>query len=309
MLSSLSYQCAILLYGLLFLLAPPQTIADSQQLRDGCANALQAVVDHHVSVLPHQRTKPLERYVEAWSSMAGWMAGIHTAVVHALSQKQGALGIVGSVGEIGLHHGKFFLNLLLNKAENEEAIGIDLFDLQSRNFDKSGRGRKRMVLRNAERIGFNRTQFRLLSADSTRLAVRDFQLLNLSAFRLFSIDGGHSFETTAMDLTLARCMMREGGVIIVDDFINERWIGVADAVFRFIHTQSDVRPFLWLCKKLYLTTVGTHEAMLRLVQGIPCFSCTSAEHLHTSRFTVGSFPLCVARGACGMSALDSITRC
>ena len=293
----------------MFLSAPSQLVVHSQRLKDGCAGALHEVEGPQSTVGAHERAKLLERYVATWPLLKGWMAGIHTAVVKTVSDKQKALGIVGSIGEIGLHHGKFFLSLLLDKAAEEDAVGIDLFDLQSRNFDKSGRGRQRQVYINAGRVGLNRTKFKLLSSDSTLLEVHDFQAMNLSAFRLFSIDGGHSYETTLKDLRLARCMLREGGVIVLDDFINEGWMGVVDAAFHFIRMQTDVRPFLWLCSKLYFTTVGSHKTMLQLIQSMPCISCTSSEGLHNSRFTIGSFPLCVARGGCAMSAKESIGSC
>lgn len=60
------------------------------------------------------------------------------AFVKSLSAKQHELGIFGSVGEIGVHHGKFLIPIVGNALAGEPAIAIDLFEDQSSNVDTSG---------------------------------------------------------------------------------------------------------------------------------------------------------------------------
>jgi hypothetical protein len=42
------------------------------------------------------------------------------------------------VGEIGVHHGKFFLPIVGLSVREEPAIAMDLFEQQQHNFDGSG---------------------------------------------------------------------------------------------------------------------------------------------------------------------------
>lgn len=60
------------------------------------------------------------------------------AFVRQLSRYQHQLGIFGSVGEIGVHHGKFLMPIVGNALTGEPAVAIDLFEDQQTNVDASG---------------------------------------------------------------------------------------------------------------------------------------------------------------------------
>lgn len=60
------------------------------------------------------------------------------AFVKAFTAKQHELGIYGSVGEIGVHHGKFLIPIVGNALAGEPAVAMDLFEDQSGNVDTSG---------------------------------------------------------------------------------------------------------------------------------------------------------------------------
>lgn len=60
------------------------------------------------------------------------------AFVKAFSAKQHELGIYGSVGEIGVHHGKFLIPIVGNALAGEPAVALDLFEDQTGNVDTSG---------------------------------------------------------------------------------------------------------------------------------------------------------------------------
>jgi hypothetical protein len=61
--------------------------------------------------------------------------------VRALSEFQHHLGLFGAVGEVGVHHGKFFMPIAGYALRAEPAVAMDLFEDQSANFDQSGEGR------------------------------------------------------------------------------------------------------------------------------------------------------------------------
>ena len=68
-------------------------------------------------------------------------------------------------------------------------------------------------------IPWCRDQIALVAGDSLALSGEAFRAAGLPRFRLLSVDGGHSLETTLHDLTLAACLLREGGVMVVDDVV------------------------------------------------------------------------------------------
>jgi len=50
------------------------------------------------------------------------------------------LGIRGSLGEIGVHHGLLFIVLALSSGPDEQLFAVDVFGRQDLNIDKSGKG-------------------------------------------------------------------------------------------------------------------------------------------------------------------------
>lgn len=60
--------------------------------------------------------------------------------VRAFSEFQHHLGLFGAVGEVGVHHGKFFMPIAGYALRSEPAVAMDLFEDQSANFDQSGEG-------------------------------------------------------------------------------------------------------------------------------------------------------------------------
>jgi hypothetical protein len=63
----------------------------------------------------------------------------------------------------------------------------------------------------------------LLAANSMTLTAANFSALGLPAFRMISVDGGHSLEITLHDLMLAACLVVDGGIVILDDYPNSSW--------------------------------------------------------------------------------------
>lgn len=192
-----------------------------------------------------------------------------------LSEVQHSLSVRGSVGEIGVHHGGFFLALASASARGEPLFVIDLFDkLQHLNVDGSGRGAWSNFSANlallglrAENIGAEGGVSRGASGRAVRAVVdastnidgRAFATLAQLPVRMFSIDGGHTRESTCHDLNLADSYLHDGGVVIVDDVgccnRESSWgLGVIDGLFSFFNASGPRRlePFLYVSPKLFL---------------------------------------------------------
>ena len=150
------------------------------------------------------------------------------------------------MAEIGVHHGKFLL-LLMMLAPNDHAFAVDIFDRQDLNLDHSGKGNKAAFLSNVARLCGNP---KLSLIEDSSLNVRKDQFTQ--PIRLFSVDGGHSVECTINDLQLASETLSDGGVVILDDVFNEAWPEVADGLSRFLANSPTIVPFAISPNKVYL---------------------------------------------------------
>ncbi|KAF8056221.1 hypothetical protein HT031_006409 [Scenedesmus sp. PABB004] len=220
----------------------------------------------------------------------GWLDEPHVRYVDAFTEMQHDAGVFGSVVEIGVHAGKFFIALAGAASEDEPALAVDLFESQSDNVDGSGRGSRAAVLRNLDAVGLPRGGVTLLAANSLSLTAANLSALGLPAARLVSVDGGHSLENTLHDLMLASCVLADGGIAVLDDFTNPTWTGVAEAAAHFASAQSRLRLLFVAHNKAYFTTASHKARYVRAMQARQgVFGCRD---LHSSRRALGGSEAC-----------------
>lgn len=207
--------------------------------------------------LCHDRGVPLsalDRYARhGHKKVQGWLAPLAIAVVRRLAEMQAGMGIAGPVVEIGVHHGRLFLLLHLLGSGAERSVAYDLFDAQDENADHSGEG---------DRVAFERN-LRLHGDRTEHVVVRAINSLRLAADevigdaggrpRLFSVDGGHTAGITANDLALAEATLCRGGLLILDDFFNQAWPGVAEGTCRHFASGSLLVPVVIAGNKVVFT--------------------------------------------------------
>ena len=206
----------------------------------------------------HFDAAQLSAYLNAISNdeIEGWLTPTNIYMVAYLTQVQHNISVYGSVGEIGVHHGKFTIPIVGFAGTEERAIAVDLFSLQDQNTDGSGKGDMQAFENNMKRF-FLSAATQVLESNSYSLTHNDFS--SYPAFRLISADGGHTHRLTLNDLLLTCSLVRDGAIVILDDFINMDWLGVVSGAFEFMNSQHSLVPFLWLSNKLYFTTVSTHD--------------------------------------------------
>ncbi len=173
----------------------------------------------------------------------GWLQPGAAHAIVLLSQQQRGANLSGGAAEIGVHHGKLFILLYLLGSENEPAVAIDLFSHQELNVDRSGAGNLERFKQNLHRHVPDASRLIVHEGDSTKLTAAHLLSLCHGPFRLFSIDGGHTAEITAHDLTTAEGALGEGGIVILDDCFNEAWPGVSDGVHRYFSQPRTIVPF------------------------------------------------------------------
>lgn len=208
----------------------------------------------------------LDAYVRKhWKTIDGWASPLLFERVMLIHHLQRQLGVVGHVGEIGVHHGKLFIFLYLLRRSGERGIAIDLFEEQDLNIDKSGKGDRNIFIKNVERLAADPSALEILATDSTKITGADVSRLVGGKLRLLSIDGGHLKNIVAHDLKTAAECLTEGGVVLVDDYLNPEFPGVTEGTLAFLAEDRVLRPFCVSTQKLYLTTSGYEQRYARLL--------------------------------------------
>jgi len=162
----------------------------------------------------------------------GWLDELAIAAIIRLSKAQADRNVSGGACEVGVHHGRLFILLHLLTKGNERTVAYDLFENQEENVDKSGLGSRGSLLRNLDKHGCDSSRIKLVTVNSLTLNAGQVVSDCESRPRLFSIDGGHTPKITRSDLCLAAQAICQGGLVILDDFFNESWPGVAEGTCR-----------------------------------------------------------------------------
>jgi len=197
-------------------------------------------------------------------------------MITTLSAVQEAQRITGNVAEIGVHHGKLFILLYLLTRGDERAVAIDLFADQTRNIDHSGAGDLDRFRANLARHTDDEMRRLVVhEGDSTALDGAALKRLAGGAYRLISIDGGHTAETTAHDLAIAVEALAPGGVIILDDYFNEMWPSVSEGVHRYFRRPRGILPFATGANKFLFCAPG---AIPLYVDSLRAIATKTLEH-------------------------------
>jgi hypothetical protein len=178
-------------------------------------------------------------------------------IITSLSKMQHESGIYGSLAELGVHHGRFTGFLFVTARITEKLVVADLFEkLQHQNVDKSGLGDKRRFLQGLQTYGLSPEDLHTIHVGSSDELPFDWSdQAGFEAFRMISVDAGHTAALTFNDLQLAFCNLLVGGIVMLDDFFHSTWPGVTEGLFQFmaIGPEPQVYPFLSCENKLFLT--------------------------------------------------------
>lgn len=211
----------------------------------------------------------LHKYVNLAMSddINGFMNFPTVAAFAVIASAQQSAGVTGSVGEIGVHHGRSFILSALLSAPDERLWMLDLFqELQRLNVDHSGSGSFHAVARNLEKVGLDIADVAVVTSSSLDVTNAAFCEAQLPLFRWFSVDGGHTDAITRYDMHLGACHLAQGGVLVVDDIFNNLFLGVTEGIFNFVALNRDrVAPFFIITGKIYMTTPSHHQRYLSAV--------------------------------------------
>ena len=189
--------------------------------------------------------------------VTGWLQRVDAEIIGSILQFQCEQNIVGSLLEIGVHHGKSFIPLCMALRDDELALCIDIFDDQSRNLDSSGEGNFDSFQKNLSKFDISPLNVRIFKGSSEDVNC-EYILGQVGPVRFFSVDGGHWKSIVQNDLLLAEQSLSAGGVIALDDYCRAEWpdVTVGYALWQD-KTKSDIIPFaigsnkLFLCRRDY----------------------------------------------------------
>jgi len=210
-------------------------------------------------------TDLIENDALGFSAVEGWMRPQVCSYLDML------IGVMNDTGhdfgdslEIGVHHGRLFLALERITPVEHTAYAVDLFSEQHFNVDRSGKGDREIFEQNVANIAVAPDRVKPVQLDSFFLPRSTEVSHNYS---IISIDGGHTVQHTAADLTYAESCLRPGGIIILDDFSNEAWLGVMEGAIRFLSEPNRrVAPIIAGHNKLILTTFSHHNDYVKRIQ-------------------------------------------
>jgi len=216
--------------------------------------------------------KRKQDYIEhGHKAVDGWFNGNQLDMFIIADELQRTLGVDGGVSEIGVHHGRLFILLMLLRRAGEKAVAMDVFDLQEFNTDYSGLGDLNRFLENIDTHVGSREHFEIVKADS--MTLNPDVILKITdnvRFRIISVDGSHTTQNTANDLRVAHRLLQQGGIIVVDDYFNGGYPMVAEGVARFMILEPVVNivPVLAGANKVVFTTRSHHRHYLEAYRNL-----------------------------------------
>ncbi len=189
----------------------------------------------------------VDRYVRQMPAMEGWFWPAAAYLIAWIDHRQGLAGQRGDIFEIGTYHGRSAALLASLLREGEQLGVCDLFGLVAVSLERptivnnagappacgATRGFLPTFVENMSRFapdGFA-DRIRIFRGSSAALTVDDTGTRS----RIVHIDGGHEAADVHADLAVADRALLDDGIVVLDDFHNFAWPGVAEGFFRFMH--------------------------------------------------------------------------
>ena len=212
---------------------------------DGCLD----VVAHTGSVF--ELNLPKETREEILSLIPG-MHPIHLDLMVEITKIQSLNGIVGSVGAIGPYNGKMsvILPYVIQQKLGERLFLCDMFYESIENVNLHG------IIKTGFSVNsFNESyQIRIFEDESFLLSKAVFMQMDLPAFRLFLFSKTSQNEYIFHDIRQMACVIRSGGVIVIDYANKAEYEEIAKALRQFVKSYGAgiILPLIYVEGKLYL---------------------------------------------------------
>lgn len=205
----------------------------------------------------------MDRYLENYRSFGfnqvqGWAMVELIEVFNMLAGMD--INKSGGVLEIGVHHGRFFILLNALTGASDQSFAVDVFEDQRLNIDNSGSGSRNKFEENLRLYDrHNGSNTKIIAGDSTDSGLLLPDIIQCGSLRYISVDGGHTVEHTVNDLVLANKLIRNDGLVILDDFLNRHWLGVTEGAFKYLQSYPTLVPVALGFNKLFLCKLSYYD--------------------------------------------------
>lgn len=227
----------------------------------------------------------------------GWFYPADMLSFYFLGLIQNQLAVAGSLCEIGVYEGKSLVLLSQMRREGERLLGFDLFPADSLPNTRA----------NLDQYGSTR-DVELHAGDTSALTIDGLRTHLPEGLRLLHIDAGHEYHEVLHQLTLFAPFVRNGGVIIMDDYQDREFPGIEAAVLDFCERDRPRRfvPFFAGANKMYLCERHWAAVYQRFLLGMEAVRDKSrVTRVRDFNVLVGFSKLPVPAQAC-LAAIDGL---
>ncbi len=196
----------------------------------------------------------INNFIEKTVEIPGWLAPEAAYFTAHLLSYQNDIGLTGDTVEIGVYCGKYLAILYqyLNPIGDDRVLGIDAF-IGAENTEYP----RKNVFNNILKTCGKNQRLDVIVRNSLDLTPETLsQLIQARTAKFVSIDGGHTADVVFHDLYLSTAILKNGGIIAMDDIFNHSLPGVTQGLFEFIlkGNGETLAPFAHCYNKLFLTT-------------------------------------------------------
>jgi lipopolysaccharide biosynthesis glycosyltransferase/predicted O-methyltransferase YrrM len=167
----------------------------------------------------------------------GYLHRTQAQAIGALLDQQSRAGLRGALAEIGLYFGKTFIGLARASRDGEKVVGVDPLRIGAQDLQPELVQNLKAHLTEAElkRILIRR-------ALSTDLGAVDWTGNLGQAARFVHLDGHHARATILHDLQLAASWLTKGGLVVIDDFLNELHPDLTSGILDGLEAHPQLEP-------------------------------------------------------------------
>lgn len=215
---------------------------------------------------------------ESYDRVRGMSSRFSAVICGHVLRRQTEMGVRGPVAEIGAFEGRFFIAMGLALAEGEHAYGFDLFSWP----DDQVMDR---LNANAAACGLAPERYTLRPFNTGTLTPRDFAgLTGRAPLRFVHIDGDHSLEALAHDMTLAHESLHPQGLICLDDMLHPGYPFLVVAVHDYLKRHPQMRLMAIIDRE---DIVGAPKFLICRADAVRLYEADLMERFKAQHFVLG----------------------
>jgi hypothetical protein len=200
-------------------------------------------------------TKIKKYRVNSWR-VPGWFPLVDFDLFQAINKSQQELGCLGDILEIGTYKGKSGILLTLCAGPTETVRLLDLYADVRLEANPDSIDYKKLdenqTIKNLKKFG---SEYELVFSNSLEIP----KVIPKIPHRIIHIDGSHQYEVVRNDLQNALNLLSPEGVIVLDDYSNFAYPGVARAFWEFYENHEigiicATPARIYVAKKQYISS-------------------------------------------------------